>query len=75
VKAADLTVTCGAPWGAASARTSSPTLYIPEGKPCAQRSQYQIMSAVDLVLGVGAVLAFVTWSRRRSRDVEVAPAG
>lgn len=67
VASQDVSYTCGAPFGTAYVHGPATTAYPLNGTPCGQRSDYQIMTVVDVIfgaLGIGVVLAW-----RRTSDV------
>jgi hypothetical protein len=58
---------CGPPWGTNSARgPASP--YPVVGTPCAERSQYRVMTGVDVLLGGIGIVVVVRWARWRVAD-------
>jgi hypothetical protein len=56
---------CGAPWGSASVEGPPTTSYVLLGTPCGQRHQYQLMPAVDIILGVIGLVVVISWGRVR----------
>lgn len=67
VPAQTVSYTCGPPWGSAYAHGPAKTAYpLPEA-PCAQRRTYQVMTALDVLLGVFVLALVAGWSRVRHR--------
>ncbi len=60
-----VTYTCGAPWGSAYAHGPVKTEYPLSEAPCAQRRTYQVMTAIDVLLGVFGLALVAGWSRVR----------
>lgn len=67
VPAKSVSYTCGAPWGSGYVHGPSTTAYPVDGTPCGQRGQYQIVTSVDVLLGVFALAALAGWRRVRPR--------
>ena len=62
-KAEFVNVTCGPPWG--SAYVHIPSIPHPiSSPPCAQRQQYRIMIAADVVVGAVIFVLVLGWTRR-----------
>lgn len=57
--------TCGAPWGSSYVHGPTSTAYPLTGKPCGQRGTYQLMTAVDVLLGVFALATVAGWRKVR----------
>lgn len=69
VASRNVTYTCGAPWGSGEVRAPEGGPYRFGGVPCGQRSDYQVMTAIDVLLGVFALAVLAGWGRVRSRSI------
>lgn len=65
VAAVKVSYTCGALWGSAYVHGPRQTAYPLAGVPCGERRPYQVMTAVDVLLGVFAFAAVAGWRRVR----------
>lgn len=61
---------CGAPWGSGYVHGPTSTLAPLISKPCGQRTNYQIVTAIDVLVGVFGVAVVGTWARARARHVD-----
>lgn len=66
VPAQSVSYTCGSLWGSAYVHGPRQTIYPLQGTPCGERASYQVMTAVDILLGVFAFTVVVGWRRVRS---------
>lgn len=57
--------TCGALWGSAYVHGPRQTSYPLQGTPCGERGSYQVMTAIDVLLGVFAFTMVAGWRRVR----------
>jgi hypothetical protein len=60
----NVSYTCAAPWEAGYVHGPATTPYPLSGTPCSERSQYQIMLAVDVFLVALALGVALSWRRK-----------
>ena len=54
--------TCGAPWGSGYVHGPTNTAYPIGSTPCGQRTEYQLMTAIDVLIGVFAFAVVGGWT-------------
>ena len=63
---ASASYTCGPLWGPAYIHGPARTAYPVEGIPCGERHTYQVLTAVDVLLGVVGLGIVAQWKRIRT---------
>lgn len=63
---ASASYTCGPLWGSAYIHGPATTAYRLEGTPCGDRHPYQVLTAVDVLLGVVAIGFVAGWKKIRT---------
>ncbi len=71
IPAQTVSYTCGAPWGSPYVHGPGHTPYPVEGVPCGPRGSYQVVMAVDVLLGVFVIALVAGWNRFRVRPSAV----
>jgi hypothetical protein len=64
--AVEVSYTCGPPFGSGYVHGPATTAYPLSGKPCGQRTQYQLLTVIDVLLGVGGIALVLGWERARA---------
>lgn len=72
VAARTVSFTCGPVWGSSSVHGPATTAYAVQGTPCGARHSDRIMTSIDVVGGVLAILLMASWGRIQRRSESTA---